>query len=55
MAASAYREFFAILTEYARNGLQELRVVNPITSGKAPEDITRDDDFFSTNNATHKS
>jgi hypothetical protein len=51
---TAYREFFAILTEYARNGLRELRAVNPITRGKAPDEIPRDDDFFSTHDPTHK-
>jgi Restriction endonuclease len=30
-AATAYREFFELLTKYARAGLQELRAVNPIT------------------------
>jgi hypothetical protein len=50
-ADTAYREFFAILAQYARNGLRELRAVNPITSETAPENITR----VSTHNPTHKS
>jgi hypothetical protein len=41
-AATAYREFFAILSDYARNGLRELRAVNPITRDKAQEEVERD-------------
>ena len=41
--ATAYREFFEIIQIYARVGLSELRAVNPITRGKPPETITRDD------------
>lgn len=35
-AAPAYREFFDILTEYARDGFEALRAVSPITRGEAP-------------------
>ena len=38
-----YRELFELLQEYAREGLSELRKVNPITRGKRPEAIFRDD------------
>ena len=41
--ATAYREFFQILKDYAREGLSALRGVNPITRGQPPEAITRDD------------
>jgi hypothetical protein len=34
-AATGYRELLALLETYAREGLQELRAVNPITAGKA--------------------
>jgi len=40
--ATAYREFFALLSDYARNGLRELRAVNPITRDKAQEEVKRD-------------
>jgi hypothetical protein len=42
-AASGYREFLAILTGYASTGLKELRAVNPVTRGKQPEAVERDD------------
>ena len=42
-AASGYREFFAILTGYARDGLCELRAVNPITRDVQPDKVERDD------------
>lgn len=54
-AATAYREFFTLLTRYARQGRRELRMVNPITRGKSTEEITRDDDFFSAHSPTHNS
>jgi hypothetical protein len=41
--AGGYRELLALLERYAREGLRELRAVNPITRGRAPEGITRDD------------
>lgn len=37
-----YREFFQLMVSYARSGLQELRVVNPVTRKKA-EDAVRGD------------
>ncbi|MER9414066.1 hypothetical protein [Mesorhizobium sp. M0589] len=42
-AAAGYRELLRMLTSYARVGLKELRAVNPVTRGKDPETITRDD------------
>jgi hypothetical protein len=42
-AAAGYREFFEILTGYARNGLKELRAVNPVMRDKPPEAVERDD------------
>lgn len=41
--ARGYREFLSLLQGYAKEGLKELRAVNPITRGKAPEIVTRDD------------
>ena len=42
-AVAGYRELFELLQEYARVGLSALREVNPVTRGKRPDDITRDD------------
>jgi hypothetical protein len=42
-AATAYRDFFELLTEYAGAGLQALRAVNPITKGRPAASITHDD------------
>jgi hypothetical protein len=42
-AATAYREFFEILINYAKKGLAELRAVNPVTRGRPAESIERDD------------
>jgi len=42
-AATAYREFFEILERYAKIGLEELRVVNPVTRGQPRGAIERDD------------
>jgi Restriction endonuclease len=42
-AATAYREFFQLLEGYARTGLPELRAVNPVTRGRPPASIERDD------------
>ncbi len=41
--ATAYREFFHLLTQYARAGLSALREVNPITHGRSSQNISRDD------------
>jgi hypothetical protein len=40
-AATAYREFFEILEGYARIGLKELRVVNPLTRISSPPHLSR--------------
>jgi hypothetical protein len=37
--ASGYREFFELLVSYGRNGLKELRAVNPLTRGKPNDQI----------------
>jgi hypothetical protein len=42
-AAFGYREFFAILTGYAKAGLRELRAVNPIIRGELREESQRDE------------
>jgi hypothetical protein len=41
--AKGYRELFETLVRYAKQGLNELRAVNPITRGKRSEEIERDD------------
>jgi hypothetical protein len=41
--ARGYRECLSLLQGYAKEGLKELRAVNPITRGKAPGTVTRDD------------
>lgn len=42
-AAAGYRELLRLLTDYARVALKELRAVNPVTRGKDPEVVGRDD------------
>jgi hypothetical protein len=42
-AAAGYRELLELLVRYARQGLAELRAVNPNTRDIPPEDIERDD------------
>lgn len=42
-SAIAYRELFELLVAYAQSGLRELRAVNPVTRGKPPDSIDRDD------------
>jgi len=42
-AATGYREFLELLEAYALEGLQALRALNPIISGKANGKIARDD------------
>ncbi len=42
-SATGYRELLSLLEGYASVGLKELRAVNPITRGKASEEIERED------------
>ena len=41
--ATGYRELLAMLEGYAKQGLAELREVNPITRGRPPELVERED------------
>ncbi|WP_210260005.1 hypothetical protein, partial [Martelella sp. HB161492] len=40
---TGYRELLSMLEDIAVKGLAELRAVNPITRGRAPEAIERDE------------
>ncbi len=42
--ATGYREFLGLLTDYGRAGLKELRAVNPLTRGKADDEIEEEMD-----------
>ena len=54
-SATGYREFFSLLTAYGLVGRKELRAVNPLTCGQTDEEVTRDDNFFSTHKPTRNS
>jgi hypothetical protein len=41
--AASYRELLSLLQAYGKAGLEEMRAINPITRGKAAEEINRDD------------
>lgn len=42
-AAQGYRELLTMLENYARNGLRELRAVNPVTRGEMADEVDSDD------------